>query len=94
MNITNTPKIKNLPLLPIILIAVANIAILFDIPFLRQVAGILLLTFVPGLLIVYILRSKDIGLTTITVLSVGLSVAFAMLFGILISSLLHAIGNT
>lgn len=80
--------------LVITIIALTNIAILLDIPVLRQFLAFLYLTFVPGLLIVYILKLNRIDLTTRIVLSAGLSIAFSMLFGILITSLLFILGCT
>jgi len=75
-------------------VAVTNIAIFFDIPVLRQISGFVFLTFVPGFLFLSILKLNRLGLTEKIVLSVGLSVAFSMLFGIALNGSLLAIGYT
>ena len=63
-----------------------DLAIFFNIPFLRQILGFLFLTILPGLLILQILKLDKIGLTEKFVLSVGLSVSFLMFFGLLINN--------
>ena len=70
----------------------ADIVILLDIPFLRQIIGFMFLTILPGLLILQILKLNKIGSTEKFVLSVGLSVSFLMLFGLLINNLSLALG--
>ena len=76
----------------IVMLLSINIAILLDIPILRQILGLLFLTFLPGLLILMALKLDKIGLTEKIVLSVGLSVSFLMLFGFLINNLSLSIG--
>ena len=78
----------------IAIVVLTDVAVLFDIPVLRQLLGLLFFTFLPGLLIVLILRLDKLELVTKLVLSVGLSVAFSMLFGLLVNSSLLAIGYT
>lgn len=48
----------------------------FDIPILRQIVGFIFLTFVPGVLILRILKIHNIGLIESLLCSVGLSLAF------------------
>ena len=74
-------------LIIITILILADLAILLDIPFLRQILGFLFLAFLPGVLILQILRLNEIGSTEKIVLSVGLSVSFLMLFGLLINNL-------
>jgi uncharacterized membrane protein len=74
------------PLILIFLIA-TNVAILLNIPFLRQVFGFLFLTILPGVLILQILKLNKMGSTEKFVLSVGLSVSFLMFFGLLVNNL-------
>ena len=74
------------------MLVLTDIAILLDIPFLRQILGFLFLTILPGLLIIQILKLDILSSTEKFVLSVGLSVSFLMLFGLLENTLSLAIG--
>jgi uncharacterized membrane protein len=65
---------------------VTDIFVFIDMPVFRQVTGFLFLTSVPGLLILYILKLNNLGLTEKFVLSVGLSISFSMFAGLLINS--------
>ena len=76
------------------IIALTNITILLDIPALRQIFGFIFLTFVPGFLILLVLKLNRLGLLEKIVLSVGLSVAFSMLFGLAVNSSSLAFGYT
>ena len=69
-----------------------NLAILLNIPFLRQIFGFLFLTILPGLLILQILKLNKIGFTEQFVLSIGLSISFVMFFGLLINNLSLSLG--
>jgi len=80
--------------LAIAFIALTNIAILLDIPILRQISGFIFLTFIPGFLLMCILKQNKLGLVEKIVLSVGLSVAFTLLFGLVLNSSLLAVGYT
>ena len=68
------------------LILLTDLAIILDIPFVRQVLGFLFLTLLPGLLILQILKLNKIGYTEKFVLSVGLSISFLMFFGLLLNN--------
>ena len=84
---------KNLGyLLLIIVVILTNLFILFDVPFTKQIFSFIFLTFIPGLLIIHILKLNEIGTTEKFILNVGISIAFAMIFGILINFLLIGIG--
>jgi len=50
----------------------------FDIPVLRQIIGFAFLTFIPGILILRILKVHNVGVIESLVYSVGLSLAFIM----------------
>jgi uncharacterized membrane protein len=76
----------------ILLLAATDLAVLLDIPFLRQFLGFLSLTILPGLLILYLLKLDKIGLTEKVVLSIGLSISFLMLFGLFINSAYPLVG--
>jgi uncharacterized membrane protein len=85
-DLINLVRKKKLALIILLLVA-TDIAILLDIPIMRQVLGFLFLTFIPGLLIFRTLRLNELGLTERIVLSVGLSLALLMLFGLLLNNL-------
>ena len=83
----------NRKLVLIILILVAtDLSVLLNIPLLRQIFGFIFLTFIPGFLILYLLKLNKLDLTTKFVLSVGCSVSFLMLFGLLINNLSLILG--
>ena len=64
-----------------------DLVILLDIPVLRQIFGFLFLIILPGFLILQILKLNKIGFAEKFVLSVGLSIFFLMLFGLLLNNL-------
>lgn len=61
------------------------ILVFFDIPIARQVFGLLFLTFVPGTVIVNILGLKDQSRLERLLISIGLSIAFLMIGGLLLN---------
>ena len=69
-----------------------DLAIFLNIPLLRQILGFLFLTFIPGLLILQVLKLNKIGSTEKFVLSVGLSISFLMFFGLLLNNLSLSFG--
>lgn len=68
------------------------VAIGFDIPVLRQIISFVFITFVPGFVILKILRPRESNLLDIVLFSAGFSVAFLMFVGLLIDELLPAMG--
>ena len=76
----------------IVLVAV-NLGVLLDIPILGQFAGFIFLSFIPGFLILFMLRLNRMGLTEQMVLAVGLSICFVLLFGLIINALYPLLGN-
>lgn len=76
------------------ILIVLDLAILLDIPVLRQLFGFIFLTFVPGFFLLYILKLNKLSVVEKIVLSVGLSITFLMLFGLLVNGSLLAIGYT
>ena len=70
----------------ILMFLTADLAIILDIPYIRQIIGFLFLTLLPGLLILQILKLNKLGLTEKFVLSVGLSISFLMFFGLVINN--------
>ena len=63
-----------------------------EVPFIRQVVGFVYLTFIPGIVILRLLRIH--GQSTIVTLlyAVGLSIAFLMFLGLLINFALPLVG--
>ena len=77
-----------------LLLLLTNLTVLLNIPVLRQVSGFIFLTFIPGFLVLFILKLNRLGLVEKILLSVGLSVAFSMLFGLAVNGLLLVLGFT
>ncbi|MCK4734696.1 MAG: DUF2206 domain-containing protein [Methanophagales archaeon] len=92
MNLMKSLEIKKCILILIGLIFLTDLAILLNIPFLRQVLGFLFLTLLPGLFILQILKLDKLESTEKFVLSVGLSISFLMFFGLLLNNSLFGIG--
>ncbi len=64
----------------------------FEIPVVHQIVGFVFLTFVPGILLLRILRIHSINIVESIVYSVGLSLALVMFSGAVINFLLPVIG--
>ena len=84
---------KGLFLFIFILLAVVNITVFLDIPFLGQFSGFIFLSFIPGILILLILKLNRLGMTEKVVLSVGLSISSILFFGLIINWLYPILGN-
>lgn len=80
-------KSKDFLLLILFLQLITNVTIFLDIPVARQVIGFLYFTFIPGILIVKLLKINEIELLEKLLFSVGFSIAFLMLAGLLINEL-------
>jgi len=78
----------------ILFVGVTSLAVLFNIPVLRQVLSFLFLTLVPGFLIIAILKLNKLALVEKFVLSVGGSLFFLMSSGLLINWIYPALGYT
>lgn len=78
--------------LMISILLLADLAVIFNIPFLRQIVGFFFLTIFPGLLILQILKLDKIDFTERLVLSVGLSISFLMFFGLFLNTFSLNIG--
>ena len=74
-------------LLILFLQLIVNVTIFLDIPVARQVIGFLYFTFVPGILIIKLLKINEIERLEKFLFSVGFSVAFLMITGLLINEL-------
>jgi len=67
-------------------------AIGFDIPVLKQIIGFIYLTFIPGLLILRILRLDGLDSIKALLYSVGLSIAFIMFTGLFMNMFYPLVG--
>ena len=65
---------------------------LFDISILPQLLGFIVLTFIPGFVILRILKVHNIDRVTNFLLAVGLSLSFIMIYGLLLNTLLPHLG--
>ncbi|MBI4267441.1 MAG: DUF2206 domain-containing protein [Chloroflexi bacterium] len=65
----------------IAIIAATNLAIFFDVPILRQLLALVFLIVVPGLLLLFLSKLNHLPTAEKLVLTIGLSIAFVMLFG-------------
>lgn len=68
------------------------IAIFLDVPIAGQILGFLFLSFIPGIVCLKILRMRELDLVEFVLLSAGLSIAFLMLFGLLINQVYPLFG--
>lgn len=59
----------------------------FDIPLLRQVIGLIYIFFIPGLIILRILRLQKLGVIETLLYTIGLSVVFSMLLGLFVNTI-------
>lgn len=69
-----------------------NAVILFNVSVARQVIVFLYFTFVPGIVIMQLLKVDSLDMAETVLLSVGLSVASLMLIGLVTNELSHLIG--
>jgi uncharacterized membrane protein len=82
---------KTLIVIPIMVI-LANIAILIDIPLFRGIIVFIFLSFVPGFAIFRLFRLKEFGFLDTIIFSVALSIAFVMFMGLLVNEFALFIG--
>jgi uncharacterized membrane protein len=82
----------SLSLLLAMFILIGLAALGFDIPCLRQIVGFLLVTFVPGILLLRIFKIHNISIIESLLYSVGLSLAFAMAVGVVANFALPPLG--
>ncbi|MGB9980643.1 DUF2206 domain-containing protein [Methanobacterium sp.] len=82
-------KIKPKTWLIIILLSLfaADLVIMLDLPFWRQIIASLFFNIVPGLLILYMLKLNKLDFLKKIVLSVGLSISFLMIIGLFINQI-------
>lgn len=70
----------------------ANIAILLDIPILREIIVFIFLSFIPGFAILRLFKLKEISFLETILFSVALSIAFVMFMGLLVNELCLFLG--
>ncbi len=69
----------------LILQSMVYATVFLDVPIARQVIGFLYLTFVPGFVIIKLLKLHELDVLETILFSVGLSVAFLMIAGLLVN---------
>ena len=74
------------------ILLLADLAILLNMPFLRQILGFLFLTLLPGVLILQILKLNKIDFLEKFILAWGLGISFLLFFGLLINNSVLALG--
>jgi uncharacterized membrane protein len=70
----------------------ANIAILLNIPLLREIIVFIFLSFIPGFAILRLFKLKEISFLDTFLFSVALSIAFVMFMGLLVNELYLFLG--
>ncbi|MCW3986022.1 MAG: DUF2206 domain-containing protein [Candidatus Bathyarchaeota archaeon] len=85
-------KSKDFLLVILFLQSTVYATVFFDVPVARQVIGFLYLTFVPGFVIIKLLKLDELGGLETILFSVGLSVAFLMIAGLLINEFCFLLG--
>ncbi|MCL0075570.1 DUF2206 domain-containing protein [Dehalococcoidia bacterium] len=84
--------IKSRLIILVTIVLATGVAILLDIPFLRQLLVFLCFTVLPGFLILQLLKVEQISPIKRFLLSVGLSISFLLFIGLLINALLPLFG--
>ena len=74
------------------IVILTNLAILLDIPFLRQTIGFLFLTILPGVLILQNLKLNKLNTIETILYSLGLSITFVMFIGFFMNVLYPPLG--
>ena len=77
----------------VFIIQIAMLAVVvLNIPVARQVIGFVYVSFIPGFLVLKILRLNPKSRTNTVLLSVGLSIAFLMFIGLAVNELYPILG--
>jgi len=82
---------KVLMVIPIMTL-LANIAILLDIPILREITVFIFLSFIPGFAILRLFKLKENSFLSTILFSAALSIAFIMFMGLLVNELYLFLG--
>lgn len=76
------------------LLVAINYSIIFNVPLANQIGGFFLLTLLPGLLLIQILKLDNVEKIGKLLLSIGLSIFFVMILGVLINFIIISLGYT
>ena len=68
------------------------VTVFFDVQIARQVLGFFYLTFLPGFIILKMLKLNELDITETILFSIGFSVVFLMIFGLLINEFFLMLG--
>jgi len=90
----NKQKKKEFLLVILFLQITTYVLILFNIPVARQLVGFIYFSFIPGLIIIKLLKINKLDMLESILFSVGLSIAFLMLIGLSINELYPILGIT
>jgi uncharacterized membrane protein len=82
---TTKSKPKNLLLIILFFQLVVYVTMLFDVPVARQILGLVYFTCIPGFIVVKLLRLNELGGLETLVFSIGFSLAFLMIGGLMIN---------
>jgi uncharacterized membrane protein len=85
-------KHRDFLLLLLFLQLIVYFTVFVDVPVARQVIGFIYLSFIPGLIIVKLLKLDELERLEIVLFSIGISVAFLMFAGLLINTLFPLFG--
>lgn len=83
---------NNTLLILVVFIITTVMSVHADIPIIRQITSTIFLTFLPGWLILHLLKLNSLSQTSKFVLSVGLSIAFVMFAGLIINTIYPLLG--
>ena len=64
----------------------------FPVGFLRQFVGFIYLTFIPGILVLRLLRQYDLNFVELLLYAIGLSIAIIMFMGFLLNTICPLVG--
>jgi uncharacterized membrane protein len=78
-------KTSQFPVVVLLFQALTDTLVIFNIPVARQIVVFIYLTFIPGLIILRLLKVKELDVLEMILLSMGLSISFSMLAGLFIN---------
>ena len=85
MNSALTMNSKHFLAFILLIQSIVYVTVLLDVPVARQIIGFLYLTFIPGIIIIKLLKIDELDRLEMVLFSIGLSVAFLMLAGLSIN---------
>ena len=78
----------------ILILILTIISVSLNIPFYRQLLGLIFLVVLPGVTLIYIFRLKEFDAAELSVLAIGLSISFWMIYGLILNELCLFFGYT